>query len=138
MKSKVTSEVREILPYIDTLLTERLRGTRAATLSLLGALFIDAKSDLQGCLVEASSKLENLEEAEKNVENVLTKMFTDDDSYAVYLFCAIVLVLCFFIFIKLYRFDRIDFTKLDEYSNWSYTSDRKVLNPPPAMNFSAI
>ena len=95
------------------------------------------KTNLKVCLVESSSKLESLEDAAKHIESVLAKMFTDNDQYAVYMFCAVILILCFLIFIKLYQLERVAFTKLDEYSNRSYTSDREVLNPPSAMNFSA-
>ena len=107
------------------------------TLSLIGALFSEVKSNLKVDLVQASSRLKTLEDAAKRVESVLTKMFTDNDRYAVYMFCAVVLILCFLILIKVYQFERVAFSKLDEYSNRSYTSDREVLNPPTAINFSS-
>ena len=44
--------------------------------------------------VEASSKLDTIETAANNFENVLEKMFTNDDRIAVYIFCTVVLLIC--------------------------------------------
>ena len=93
-KTEVAKEVCSVLPYIVTLLTERLKGTTAVTLSLLGALFSDAKSSIKIDLAGVFARLKSLEDAAGHVELVLRKMFADDDRYAVYMFCAVVLILC--------------------------------------------
>ena len=136
-KTEVAKEGHSVLFYIDKLLTEHLKGTTAVTLSLLGALFSDAKSSIKVDLAGVSARLKSLEDAAGHVELVLSKMFADDDHYAVYMFCAVVLIICCVILIKFCQFERNAFTRLDEYTNKSYTSaDREALNPPSAMNFS--
>ena len=77
-----------------TLLTEQLRWTTAVIPSLIGALFSEVKSTLKVDFVEASSKLDTIETAANNVENVLKKMFTDYDRIPVNIFWTFVLILC--------------------------------------------
>ena len=52
-ETEVAKEVRSVLPFIDTLSTEHLRGNTAVMSSLIGALFSDAKSTIKVDLAEA-------------------------------------------------------------------------------------
>ena len=109
------------------------------TSPLVGALFSEIKSTLKVDFVEASSKLDTLETAANNIENLLEKMFTNDDRIAVYVFCIVVLIVCALTLYKVHWFETVVLTKLEEFSrhNRSLTSERESLSPPSSLNYSA-
>ena len=59
----VVKAILKVLPLIDALLTERLKGTTAVTSSLIGALFSEIQSTLKVDFVEAASKLDTIKTA---------------------------------------------------------------------------
>ena len=66
--------------------------------------------------VEGTDKLDTIKTAVGNVEHTLEKMFMDDDHIAVYIFCAVVLIICSNTLVRVYLFEAALLCKLEEIS----------------------
>ena len=66
--------------------------------------------------MEAANKLDTIKTAADNVKCTLEKMFMDDDHIAVYIFCAVVLIICSITLVRVYRFEAALLCKVEEIS----------------------
>ena len=128
-QNELYRQTRRVIPYVDSLLTERLRSTTAVTSSLLGALFNEMKELIGKDINVTTEKLDKMMITAQNALDTLHDIFTDNDRVIMYVLMGVVILVSVSTLYMVYKLKKLVDKKVSQMSSLRIVPEQDQMIP---------